>query len=122
MEPHDHEGVVASLSEVLALGQLACGPVSQQELAAYLGLEKSTVSRLAAGLEKRGWLTRERDPANRRVYRLVLTEDGTAAVKQITAHLEASHDRLLAALTDDERTGLRRGLAGLSRVMGDPQA
>jgi DNA-binding MarR family transcriptional regulator len=120
MEPHDHEGVVASLSEVLALGQLACGPVSQQELADYLGLEKSTVSRLAAGLEKRGWLSRERDPANRRVYRLVLTAEGDAAVARLTAHLEASHERILDALTDDERSGLRLGLAGLARVMGDP--
>ena len=117
MEPHDHEGVVASLSEVLALGQIAWGPVSQQELAAYLGLEKSTVSRLAAGLEKRGWLARERDPANRRVYRLVLTEEGDDAVTRITQHLEAAHGRVLDALTDDERAGLRLGLSGLARVM-----
>jgi DNA-binding MarR family transcriptional regulator len=119
MEPHDHEGVVASLSEVLALGQLACGPVSQQELADRLGLEKSTVSRLAAGLEKRGWLSRERDEANRRVYRLRLTEAGGDAVTRITAHLEGSHDRILAALTDQERAGLTLGLAGLARVMDD---
>jgi len=74
LEPHDPSGVRLSLSEVFALGELAdAGTLSQQELADRLGLEKSTVSRLAANLERREWLTRERDPANRRFYRLRLT-------------------------------------------------
>jgi DNA-binding MarR family transcriptional regulator len=123
LEPHDHDGVVASASEVFALGELAeAGPLSQQELGARLGLEKSTVSRLAAGLERRGWLLRERDPGNRRFYRLALTEEGRAVARRIGEHIRGSHDRLLAVLTDEERAGLTLGLAALARAMGQPDA
>jgi DNA-binding MarR family transcriptional regulator len=122
LEPHDHGGVRVSLSEVMALGELADVEVlSQQDLATLLGLEKSTVSRLAAGLESRGWLARERDPANRRYYRLRLTDDGHAAAQQVGAHLRAHHEQLLGGLTPAEREGLMLGLAGLARVMhADP--
>ena len=71
--------VRASASEVFALAELTeAGPLSQQQLGERLGLEKSTTSRLAAGLERRGWLERVRDPANRRYYRLALTPAGAA--------------------------------------------
>jgi DNA-binding MarR family transcriptional regulator len=118
LEPHDHDGLQASLSEVMALGELIeVEAMSQQELAALLGLEKSTVSRLAAGLETRGWLARERDPANRRYYRLRLTDEGRASANRIGEHLRRHHQQLLGGLTAREREGLAVGLAGLARVM-----
>ena len=118
LEPHDHDGVRASASEVFALGELVdAGPLSQQELGERLGLEKSTVSRLAAGLEQRGWLERVRDPANRRFYQLALTPAGTAAAEHIGACYTDHHRHLFAALTAEERAGLLLGMSGLSRVM-----
>ena len=107
LEPHDHDGVRASASEVFALAELAeAGPLSQQQLGERLGLEKSTVSRLAAGLERRGWLERVRDPANRRFYRLALTPAGAARPSGSAAHFSAQHHRyLFAELTDEERNG-----------------
>jgi DNA-binding MarR family transcriptional regulator len=118
LESHHHGGLHASLSEVFALGELAdAGVLSQQELADRLGLEKSTVSRLAAGLERRQWLSRERDPANRRVYRLRLTARGRRAAAQVGAHYRAHHAALFAALTPAEQAGLRIGLAGLIRAL-----
>lgn len=49
---HQHLGLHFSLSEMMALSELADeGAMSQQRLAELLGLEKSTVSRLAAGVE-----------------------------------------------------------------------
>ena len=121
LEPHDHDGLQASLSEVMALGELAeVEAMSQQELASLMGLEKSTVSRLAAGLQERGWLARERDPANRRYYQLRLTDDGRAAAARVGEHLRSRHQHLLSGLTPAEREGLTIGLAGLVRVMGTP--
>jgi DNA-binding MarR family transcriptional regulator len=117
-EPHDHGGVQLSTSEVFALGELIeTGAISQQELGARLGLEKSTVSRLAAHLETRGWLVRERDPANRRVYRLELTDQGRTTAHQVGDDLRSHHAQFLAALTPDERSGLTIGLTGLIRVL-----
>ncbi|GAA3154020.1 hypothetical protein GCM10010466_51180 [Planomonospora alba] len=118
LEPREYGGLRVSPSEVFALGELAdAGTLSQQELAARLGLEKSTVSRLAAGMERRGWLSRDRDPANRRLYRLRLTGDGLAAAHQVGADLRAVHAGLFAGLTETEREGLALGLAGLARVL-----
>ena len=51
-----------SASEARALIELlAARGIAQGQLAALLGLEKSTVSRLAAGLERKGWVRRGRD-------------------------------------------------------------
>jgi DNA-binding MarR family transcriptional regulator len=120
LEPHDHAGVHLTLSEVMAVGELLDqGAMSQQRLAELLGLEKSTVSRLAAGLERRGWVARERVATNRRFYELQLTEEGRRVAELIAADLRAHHDRLLGRLTPAERHGLAVGLAGLSRALHD---
>jgi DNA-binding MarR family transcriptional regulator len=117
LEVHDHRGIRVSVSEVFALGELSeAGTLSQRDLAVRLGLEKSTVSRLAAGMERRGWLARERDPANRRLYRLRLTPKGRAAATTVGEDLHARHAALFAALTPDERAGLAIGLEGLIRA------
>jgi DNA-binding MarR family transcriptional regulator len=118
LEPHDHSGLHLSLSEVFALAELAdAGTLSQQDLADRLGLEKSTVSRLATSLERREWLSRERDPANRRVYRLRLTTRGRQVAKRVGGHFRAYHATLLQALTPAEQAGLQLGLAGLIRAL-----
>lgn len=120
LEVHDHGGVRVSVSEVFALGELSeAGTLSQRDLGDRLGLEKSTVSRLAAGMERRGWLARERDPANRRLYRLRLTAKGRTVALRVGADLHARHAALFAALTPDERAGLALGLAGLIRAFHD---
>lgn len=121
LEPHDHDGLHASSSEVFALGELSeAGVLTQQALAERLGLEKSTVSRLAASLEKRGWLARERDPANRRFYQLTLTAAGRQAAQHIGEHLRSRHHHLMACLTAEERKGLMVGLTGLIRAFNTP--
>jgi DNA-binding MarR family transcriptional regulator len=48
--------------------------LSQRDLSDQLYLDKSSVSRLIAGLEKRGWVERTRDPDDSRKKLLVVTE------------------------------------------------
>jgi DNA-binding MarR family transcriptional regulator len=118
LEPHDHAGLQISLSELMALGVLAeVEAMSQQDLGAELGLEKSTVSRLAAGLQNRGWLTRERDPANRRYYRLRLTDDGRTTADRAGLDLRRHHQHLLSDLTPAELEALNVGLNALTRAL-----
>ena len=118
LESHDHSGLRLSLSEIFALAELAdAGTLSQQELADRLGLEKSTVSRLAASLEHREWLSRERDPANRRFYCLSLTARGRDVATRVGGHFRSYHAALFEALTPAEQAGLKLGLAGLIRVL-----
>ena len=118
LEPHEHAGVVVTVSDIVALDELArSGPVTQGELAERLGLEKSTVSRLAAALEERGWLGRERDAVNRRYLRLALTPEGRDVAARILAELAERHERLLGAMSAADRQALLQGLAALGRVV-----
>jgi DNA-binding MarR family transcriptional regulator len=116
--PHEHGGVRVSMSEVFALGELAeVGVLSQQDLASHLGLEKSTVSRLAAGMEARGWLSRTREATNRRYYELRLTTEGHKVARRVGQDLRDHHAQLLDLLSPRERRALTTGLAGLIRAM-----
>jgi len=115
-----------SASEGRALVQLlAAHGIAQGELASLLGLEKSTVSRLAAGLEQKGWIRRGRDEGNQRYVRLYLTPAGTEIAAKLWQSWQSRQARIMASLTDAERAGLATGLGGLLRglvaegILGD---
>jgi DNA-binding MarR family transcriptional regulator len=107
-----------SVSQTLALHALDTDPpLSQQELAARLRLEKSSVSRLVADLERRGLLERQRDENNRRLYRLRLTDAGRVAHADLAAAFHRHYDRGAAALTPAEREALIVGLSAFLRAV-----
>jgi DNA-binding MarR family transcriptional regulator len=107
-------GVTAS--EARALTELlAAHGIAQGQLAALLGLEKSTVSRLAAGLESKGWIRRGRDEQNHRYVRLYLTPQGRAVADRLWQAWRSRQARILAGLTAEERAGLATGLRGVLR-------
>jgi DNA-binding MarR family transcriptional regulator len=105
-----------SASEARALTELlAAHGIAQGQLAALLGLEKSTVSRLAAGLESKGWIRRGRDEQNHRYVRLYLTPQGRAVADRLWQAWQSRQERILAGLTPEERAGLALGLRGVLR-------
>ena len=89
--------------------------IAQGELAGLLGLEKSTVSRLAVGLERKGWIRRGRDEDNQRYVRLYLTPEGRVVAGRVWAAWQSRQARILGALSAEERAGLSAGLRGLVR-------
>ena len=107
---------VVSASEARALTELlAAHGIAQGQLAGLLGLEKSTVSRLAAGLESKGWIRRGRDEQNHRYVRLYLTPQGRAVADRLWQAWQSRQERILAGLTAEERAGLALGLRGVLR-------
>ena len=103
-------------SEARALIELVkARGIAQGELAGLLGLEKSTVSRLAAGLERKGWVRRGRDGDNQRYVRLYLTAEGGVVATRLWEAWMSRQARILGSLTDEERAGLSAGLRGLVR-------
>jgi DNA-binding MarR family transcriptional regulator len=117
-----HDGVPVmgipqvSGSEARALIELVkARGIAQGELAGLLGLEKSTVSRLAAGLERKGWVRRGRDEGNQRYVRLYLTAEGGVMAARLWDAWQSRQERILGALTEEERAGLSAGLRGLVR-------
>ncbi len=118
---------VLSTSEARALIELvAARGISQGQLGTLLGLEKSTVSRLAAGLERKGWIERGRDEANQRYIRLYLTPEGSRIAAVVWQAWQSRQARILSGLSGREREGLAAGLRGLIRELaversaGDP--
>ena len=127
--PAEADFPAVSPSEARALIELVSARgIAQGELAGLLALEKSTVSRLAAGLERKGWIRRGRDEENQRYVRLYLTPEGRAVAAQVWAAWQSRQARILGALSAEERAGLSAGLRGLVRelaaegLLGEPPA
>ena len=111
-------GHAISLSQAFALHELDTEPpLSQRDLVERLNLEKSSVSRLAAELERAGLIVRERDPTNQRWYRLRLTDAGRALHREMGEAFHRHYERWVAAMTPQERSALLTGLPALVRVM-----
>jgi DNA-binding MarR family transcriptional regulator len=114
----DLAGTALSLAEgVLLTELLAAGELTQQQLADRLQVDKSRVSRLCAALERRHLLARQRDQRNRRNLHVQITESGVAAATQLQQEWQERHERILDAMTADERRGLLLGLSALAREL-----
>ena len=72
--------------------------VSQTELAETLEIEKPTLGRLLDRLEAKGWVRREHDARDRRVWRVHLTDEVAPALRTMRA--------LAAELRRDALTGV----------------
>lgn len=120
---HTIPGMSVSLSQAFALHELDTDtPLSQRDLAGRLRLEKSSVSRLAAEMERKGLLIRERDPDNRRLYRLRLTDRGRAMHVGMAVDFHAHYERWVAAMTPAEQEALAIGLSAFVRVLREQEA
>jgi MarR family transcriptional regulator for hemolysin len=87
---------------------------TQRELAAAVGIEGATLTHHLDGLERRGLLVRTREPANRRVQRVTLTDEGEAAFLRLRQTAVAFDRRLRDGLAEDDLTQARAVLARLA--------
>ena len=86
---------------------------TQGELAAVVGVRQPTLTHHLDGLERAGLVTRTRDPGNRRVQRIAVTESGEQLFLRLRRAAAAFEGRLRAGLDDDDVATLRRLLAQL---------
>jgi DNA-binding MarR family transcriptional regulator len=114
-------GQPVSVAEAHALLEIAREPgISQNGLAGRLKLEKSTVSRVAAMLEGRGWIRRVRDQADARFVRLHLTQRGIKANAEIAISRRAKFERIFTAIPAARRQSVVDSLSLLLEVTRDP--
>ena len=101
-------GVGGSLTVWLVLVELQ-GQVHgrQRELAEAVGIEGPTLTHHLNRMEAAGLVTRRRDPENRRVHRVELTDEGRAAFFRLLDTVAAFDDRLRAGFSDEELAALR---------------
>jgi len=95
--------------------------LSQSALSKRLSLEKSTVSRLITGLEKRGWIERDRNPADRRIVEIQLTDTGKQAATTLASARQLKFDKVLSAIPESRRDDVIDALNVLVEAIRESQ-
>lgn len=96
-------------------------PLSQGELSKRLNLEKSTVSRLVSVLNRRGWIKRDHNPADRRIVEVQLTDTGKQAANTLSAARQLKFDRVLSAIPENRRDDVIDALNVLVEAIRESQ-
>jgi MarR family 2-MHQ and catechol resistance regulon transcriptional repressor len=90
------------------------GPLTVNELAGQLYLDKSTASRVAEGLRRKGYVGRERDGADGRIVRLRATDAGRALCVRIEDDLAAAYAEMLEDFDASVREAIIRLVSRLA--------
>jgi MarR family transcriptional regulator, transcriptional regulator for hemolysin len=93
-------------------------PMRQNELAASLSLDGSSVVRLLDALESSGLVERCEDRADRRAKSLVLTPRGRRTVDQVERVSQDIRDLVLGEVSDEDLTGSLRLLETVRDRLG----
>jgi len=107
-----------SVSQCHALKALVERPLMLNELAASLYLDKSTTSRIADALLKKGYAIRERHPEDGRARVLTITEPGRRLFARIEEQLIDSLQHLVADIEPAMRDSLLVLLDRLVKAAG----
>jgi MarR family transcriptional regulator for hemolysin len=87
---------------------------NQRELAEAVGIREATLTHHLNAMDEQGLITRRRDPANRRVHQVELTEAGEDAFQRLRGTATAFDQRLRAGLSGDEVSQLEALLGRLA--------
>jgi DNA-binding MarR family transcriptional regulator len=85
-------------------------PLSQQEVARRLGVDRTTMVDLIDELEAKGLVQRRQDPADRRRNVVALTPAGTATLDGASSATRDAEQRFLAGLSGAQATAFRAAL------------
>ena len=78
------------------------GPISPSALARRAGLHPATMTGILDRLERDGWVTRDRDPADRRAVLVRAGAERAADVYRLYAGMNASMDEICAGYREAE--------------------
>ncbi|AGS67990.1 MULTISPECIES: MarR family winged helix-turn-helix transcriptional regulator [Streptomyces] len=96
-------GVTPAQSRLLRTLAHYGSPPRMADLAERLEVVPRAVTTLVDGLEASGKVRRVADPANRRVTRIELTDDGRATLRELRGARRSAAEEILAPLTEKER-------------------
>jgi MarR family transcriptional regulator, transcriptional regulator for hemolysin len=94
----------------------------QRELAEAVGIEGPTLTHHLNRMEAAGLVTRTRDPENRRVHHVALTDVGERAFQGLRQAVVAFDRRLRAGMTGDQTRALSELLGQLRANVAAPQS
>src|SRR5918994_3476439 len=84
------------------------GPMGQRELGTEMGIDPSILVTMLNPLEESGFITRERDAADRRRHIVLLTNAGKKQLTRAARAQREAEDVLFAVFDDGQREELRR--------------
>lgn len=114
-----HDLSMWGYSVLLGLG---AEPVyTQAALARAIGADKTRIIGVLDELQRRGLITREADPADRRVNLLSLTPAGRTLRDRVQREIQAGENRLLERLPAADRDAFLRALRALSDTVSEQQ-
>jgi DNA-binding MarR family transcriptional regulator len=99
--------------ETVASDRPSAAPLSQQQAAARLGVDRTTMVALVDGLESKGLVARSTDPDDRRRNVVELTAAGRDVFARAARASKDAERRFLAPLGRAEATALRTALRTL---------
>jgi len=106
-----------SAAEINALANLGeDGTLNVRQLSERTGTRASTLTGLLDRLENRGYLARELDPADRRSFRLPLTETGQAVAARALATIAALERDALSRLDATQLAGYHAVVTALQEA------
>jgi DNA-binding MarR family transcriptional regulator len=88
--------------------------INQVEIASRLGIEKASSTAVLDALERRGWITRTRNSANRRRVDIFLTQDGIALQARLVPLAKAVNRIAHRGLSTAEILALERTMQVIS--------
>lgn len=88
--------------------------LSQTDLVACTGIDRSTLADIVHRMLKKGFLARRRTRADARLYSIRLTDKGREALEAAEPAAKSAEERLLALLDGDKR---RLFLETLSQIV-----
>jgi len=104
--------------QLVCLRQLmTAGPMTPGQLARDISLSPATISGILDRLERRGYLTRNRRPEDKRQILVTLTEDGRKLVKRTPLPLHERFTQRLARLPESRQAEIDRVLQKVVAMM-----
>jgi MarR family transcriptional regulator for hemolysin len=93
-------------------------PANQRELAEAVGVREATLTHHLNAMDTRGLITRTRDPANRRIHVVEITEAGEAAFGRLRDAAMTFNAKLCAGFSEEDMDSLRGLLGRLAANVG----
>ena len=103
-------GLTAAQSHILHYICMNSGRVHQRDVERQFGLTHATVSGIIDRLESKGFIRRERDPADGRVSALFAAEKAREYEEKVHAFILESEAQLLKDFTPEQEAALRGAL------------
>jgi len=100
-----------SLPQALAMSIIPDRGINMSTFSSTLGIDNSTATRMVDRLIKKKWVEKEKDPYDRRVILVRLTEIGTSIKEEIESNIDVLGDKIESTVSMDDRDEVREILS-----------